>query len=223
MARHAIDKKSLREDAIQDKMFWMVDWAHRHRNILILAGVLVVTAVVAGLGYRYYRQVEERRLTLAFFDVEKKLADETLDTQGRLKAARDGYTVFVETHPDTRLSPIAWLNLGRLAWEVRDADGARKAYRAVLDHNLSTVPLLDMARMGLAKVEEAEKNLDAAASLYDEMSEQTYGALKAYSLGRIALQKGQSEEARRYFEQAQQGSKDSIVAEWAKQSMDFNP
>ena len=46
--------------------------------------------------------------------------------------------------------------------------------------------------------------------------------LKALSLGRVASEQGQDEEARREFEKVARAGSSSALAEWARQNLDYH-
>ena len=116
----------------------MVDWGYKHRIALISIAVTIVILVGGAFGYRAYLEAETERMTLAFFEIQKKVADPKLDVETRREAARKGYTEFVQANPDERLTPIAWMHLARLAWDAQASKESREAYRTVMDHGEST-------------------------------------------------------------------------------------
>lgn len=222
MATH-IDRKTLKEDAFRDTMFWMIDWAYQRRLWFGagLAAVLVVAA--AGAGYYYYRQSRTYAETERFYQAERSGANPNLSESESLSRVRKGYEAFIAGYPASPLTPVAWMHLARLAWRQGDAEGARKAFQAVLAHSQTTAPQRDLARIGLATLDESKGDLAASTALYKAVSDRPYEELKALSLGRIASAQKQNEEARQYFEQAARAAPGSVLAEWARQNLDYHP
>jgi len=220
---HRIDRKALKEDAFQDTMFWLVDWAYQRRVLLIAIGTAVVLLVAAGFGGYYYWQAQRRAASAQFYQAEHALANQKLDQKDRLAYARKAYEAFVAEHPSSSLAPVAWMHIAALAWQQEDQNAARKAYGEVLSHGDSTQTQRDLAHIGLAKLDEAQGKLDAATKEYEAVSDGTFDELKSLSLGRVAAAEHKDDQARQYFEKAARATSGSALAEWARQNLDYQP
>jgi predicted negative regulator of RcsB-dependent stress response len=223
MARDGIDRKSLKEDAFRDTMFWMVDWAYQRRSWLIGVGTLALVVVLGGSGYYLYQGAQSREQALRYFQVERDAQHPNLPEGERIVKARTAYEAFIADYPGAALAPTAWMHLARLAWQQGDPAAARKAFQTVLNHDQAGPALRDIARLGIATLKEQEGDLEASAMEVREISDEPYGVLKAFHLGRLAMERKQPGEARQQFEIASQGDPGSTLAEWARQNLDYLP
>ncbi|HEX9844505.1 MAG TPA: tetratricopeptide repeat protein [bacterium] len=222
MATH-IDRKTLKEDAFRDTMFWMIDWVYQ-RRLWFIAGVSAVLVVaVAGFGYYTYRQSRVKAETGRFYQAERSGSSPDLSEAERQSRARKAYEAFLAEYPSSHLAPVAWMHVARLAWKQGDVEAARKAFQAVLAHGDAPPSQRDLARVGLATLDESQGDLAASAEQYKAIPDHPYQELKALSLGRIASARHQNEEARQYFEKAARAAPGSVLAEWARQNLDYHP
>lgn len=222
MATH-IDRKTLKEDAFRDSMFWMIDWVYQRRYWFIAGVTGVLVLAVTGFGYYTYRQSQMRAETERFYQAERSGAAPDLSEAERQTRARKAYEAFVAEYPSSRLAPVAWMHIARLAWKQGDAEAARKAFQAVLGNGATTPSQRDLARVGLATLDESQGDLAASAKQYQAVSDSPFEELKALSLGRIASEQNENEQARQYFEKAARGASGSALAEWARQNLDYHP
>lgn len=222
MARH-LDRKTLKEDAFRDSMFWALDWVWQRRMWFISGAVTIVLLVVGGFGYYYYHRSVLREQSRQFYEAERATANPELKPEERTNRARKTYEEFIARYPDSALAPVAWMHVARLAWQQNDAGAARKAYEAVLAHPAASEAQRDLAHIGLAKLDESQGKLEASAEQYQAVKGSAYEELKALSLGRIASARNQNEEAHQYFEKAARAGAGSPLADWARQNLDYHP
>jgi predicted negative regulator of RcsB-dependent stress response len=221
MATH-IDRKSLKEDAFRDTMFWMIDWVYQRRVWFIAGASAVVLLVAAGFGYYTWHRSRLQAEAEGFYRAERAAADPALSEAERQTKGRKAYEDYVAAQPSSFLAPVAWMHVARIAWKQGDAQGARKAFQAVLDSSAAGGPLRDLAHVGLATVAEASGDLAGAEEQYKAVSDHPYEELKAFSLGRVASEQQRSEEARKWFDKAAHAT-DGSLAEWARQNLDYHP
>jgi predicted negative regulator of RcsB-dependent stress response len=222
MATH-LDRKTLKEDAFRDWMFWALDWVYQRRRWFIAGGSALLLVVAAGAGYYYYHRAQVREQTERFYQAERSATNPELEPAERSARARKSYEAFATEFPASPLAPVAWMHVAQLAWEQGDVDAARKAYQAVLARGGVGAPQQDLARIGLAKLDESQGNLAGAAEQVRAVSDTPYEELKALSLGRIASAQQQNAEARQFYEKAARSTSGSELGEWARQNLDYHP
>lgn len=221
--RERFDRKSLKEDAIQDTLFWLIDWAHKRLMWIVSLATAIVVIAGGGYGYLLYQDSLQLSQAEAYYQFLRQAAQPELSTQERKTKEKEAYESFLQGHPGSNLAPVAWLNLARLAWERGDLEEARRTFQLAAAHNHSSAAQQDIARLGLARIEEAQGNIDASEAHLRSLSDQPYDELKAYQLGRLASARNQNEEARRQFQKVSQGEPGSALAEWARQQLDYRP
>lgn len=222
MATH-LNRKTLKEDAFRDTMFWALDWVYQRRRTFIAVGTAVLLAVASGAGYYAYDRSQRQAQNQRFHEIERGPQQAELSPEERESRVRKSFEAFAAEYPGSHLTPVAWMHVARIAWRQGDMDGAKQAFQAVLAHGDSKPAERDLAHIGLGNLAESQGDLDAAAAEYEAVSEQPFGELKALNLGRIARARQQDEEAHRQFEKAAKASTGSVLAEWARQNLDYHP
>jgi predicted negative regulator of RcsB-dependent stress response len=222
MARD-FDRKALKEDVFQDTLFRVVDWVYQRRRWFIGGISAVLVLVAGGVGYYQWNSSRVQAQFARFYQAERTAVEAEPDDAARLAKARAAFEGFLAEHPRSRLAPVAWMHVARLAWEQQEYAAAREAYTAALNHAAASPVQRDLARIGLAKVAEAQGELEASAEQLRAVSDTAFKDLRALNLGRIALARQQPQEAREHFEQVARGATGSILAEWARQNLDYHP
>ena len=223
MAQAHIDRKALKEDAFQDTVFDLVDWAHRHRRVIIAAVSAVVGAVVLGFALYAYSQYSTRRQAEEFYAAEHALsADNVTDAQRRANA-RQAFSAFVREYPGSALSPVAQMFLARLAWQDGDPAGAESAFRAVLEHGKTEPIARDLATIGLAKLLENQGRMVESQQMLTGLSGDRLEELRQLTLGRIALARNKPDEARKHYEAVAKKYPPTQFSDWAQQVLSHLP
>ena len=223
MAREKFKRKSLKEDIVQDALFSLIDWGYNKRKWLIVGVSTVLILAAAGFGtikFSESRAIDEAE---RYAEIGQDASKQQLSPAEREERGRARYEAFIADYPDSTLTPPAWMNLARIAWNKGNFIEAEKAFQAVIDHPKSTLPQKDLSVLGLARLAEKNGDLTQAERYFNSLSEPTYGDLKAYHLGRIAAARKDTKTARQYFEKVSRGQPGSTLAEWARQNLDFNP
>ena len=223
MARERFKRKSLKEDTVQDSLFWLIDWGFRRRAWLIAGVTAVLIVAAAGFGYFQFSESRTKKEAGRYAEIDQDDGKTQLPPAEREERSRARYEAFIADYPNSALTPPAWMNLARIAWDKGNPIAARKAFQAVLDHARSTLPQKDLAVLGLARLAEKNGELTKAEGYFNSLSEPAYGDLKAYHLGRIAAARKDTKIARQHFEKVSRGQPGSTLAEWARQNLDFNP
>jgi len=222
MVKHDVSRKELKEDAIRDSMFWMIQWAYNHRKWIISAVVVVLAGGGTALGFTLYRQNMVRDEAAAFHVAEQRIGA-TKDMQERFVEGRKAYQEFLKAHPDGILAPEALMMLGRVAHEDGKYEEAMGYLERVLNHASSSQELRNIARIGLSALAEIQGQLDKAGEYASGLPESQYAALKAYTLGRLALERKDIKEARRNFDEVAKALPPTILNDWARQMLDYLP
>lgn len=223
MARDRFKRKSLKEDVVQDALFNLIDWGFKRRRWLIAGVSAVLIVVAAGFGYTQYSESRARNEAESYAEIGQDASKKQLSSAEREESTRARYEAFIADYPNSTLTPPAWMNLARIAWNKGNLIAARKAFQAVIDHPKATLPQKDLSVLGLARLAEKNGDLTKAEGYFNSLSEPTYGDLKAYHLGRIAAARKDTKTARQHFEKVSRGQPGSTLAEWARQNLDFNP
>jgi predicted negative regulator of RcsB-dependent stress response len=222
MAPNRIDRKELEHDPYRDIVFELIDYVYARRRWFILGAIaLLAIAGAAGGGYVYFQRAE-RIEAEALMAAMRTLDDPSQTQEARMNGAAQAFRAFVETHPRSGLTPIAWLVLARIAWEQKQFEPAAQAFQHVLDERKSSPLLRAEALVGLGKLKEAQGKPAEAISLYQQMGD-SFQDLKQLSLGRAALASGNVKEAREHFLQAAGAQGYTGVTIQAREALEFLP
>ena len=222
MVKHDVSRKELKEDAFRDSMFWMIQWAFNHRKWIISAVVVLLAGGGSVVGFTLYRQAQVRDEAVAFHQVEDRVR-QIKEEKARNLEGRKAYQAFLETYPQGLLAPEALLTLARLSYEDNKLEDAVGYFERVLAHPSTSTEIRNMARLGLGTLAEVRGDLEKAAEYTRALPEEVYPALKYFLLGRLALAKKDTKEARKNFDEAAKVLPPTILTEWAKQALDFLP
>lgn len=223
MVKHALDKKTLKQDVIRDSMFDFIGHLHHHRVKYIILGVLALSMAAMGGGVYAYKQYSSKLQGERFYHAEKILVDSKLEEKKRLADGKQAFQDFLQEFPDALLSPVAWMKLARIAWDEKDLDGAEKAFQQAGEHSAATTSTRHQATIGLAKLKESRGEYDSSRELYQSLPDEPYADLKALGLGRIALAQNKGEEARKYLEQVAKKEPPTALSTWAEEILSLAP
>lgn len=219
MARDAISKDELKRDPFQEWMFHAIDYVHKRRRRFIAGGVALVAVVGTAGGLVLNQRMTARAMADAFNEVEGIFHDRELPKAERIGKSRVGLKAYLLDYRDSALAPYAWMHLAALAIEDQDPAEAEKAYRAVIDNSGASSSLVVIAQIALAKLREDSGQLAESSEIYRSIPPDRYGDLAALSLGRIALEEHNVEEARAQLEIVSQQYPDSSLAAQAQQAL----
>lgn len=222
MARHKIDRKSLREDSFQTAAFHLIDHVYQRRGRYIAGAVVVVLLVAAGIGAVVYQRHQAEVRSVAFFQAERRLGTPPLSDAARAEAEA-AFNGFIAAYPKDKLAAVARLHLARIAWESGDLDAAEAAFGEALRVKAAGTTLQAIARVGMAKVQEQRGQLEASALLYEELPGGGFGDLRQLSMGRLAMAQGDIEAARRHFQAVLDQRPPSVLGNWAGEALAYLP
>lgn len=223
MAKYTLDKKTLRQDAIRDQMLNLVDLVMRKRRWFIGGSVTLVVCVALAFAYFAYAQYQTGQQSVMFYRAEKLMNDRDLPEGKREAAAAAAMMDYLETYPDSSLSPIAWMYLAQFYWSGKNFDEAGDAFQQVLDHQRTSEFTRHLAVIGKAKLFESKGRFDASAESYQSLPEDKYSDLKAYNLGRLAVAQHRGKEAKSQFQKVVSRYPPSRLAKWASDAMSVLP
>jgi predicted negative regulator of RcsB-dependent stress response len=223
MARHSIDKKTLKRDIIHEKMLGLVELANRYRKWVIAGSAAIVCIVALVFAYGWYQGRIAEQQAAKFYEVEKIMSDATVSEQERKTAAKKALAEFLEAYPDARMSAYAWMYLAQIHWSEEETEAARNAFTKALEHGRATEFTRHLATIGQAKLYESSAAYEASAEQYKKLPDKPFSDLKAYNLGRIAAAGRRTEEAREQFKKVVNHFPPSRLTQWANDAMSFLP
>ena len=215
MAKHSIDRKTLRRDVIREKMLALVDLTNRNLKWVITGLTVLVVLVGLAFAYGWYQGRIASEQATAFYAAEKIIQNSTLPEKERKAAAIKGLTEFLDAYPDASLSPYAWMYLAQIQWADDKIEDAKQSFKMVLEHGSTTPFTRHLAMIGQAKLHEADKAYADSAAQYKNLPDKPFSDLKAYNLGRLAAAENRPEEAREQFKKVVNHFPPSRLAQWA--------
>lgn len=223
MAKYSLDKKTLRQDIIREKMIALVELADRNRKSIISGAILLVVLAGGIFAYGWYQGQIAKEQALEFYKAEQIIANSTLPDKERSTAAIEALNDFLAAYPDAKLSPYAWMYLAQIYWAEEKLEEARQAFKKVQAHDGATLFTRQLAKIGEAKLDEAGGNFKQSAGRYANLPDKPFSDLKAYNLGRLAAANQRPKEAREHFKKVMNHFPPSRLAQWANEAMSFLP
>jgi predicted negative regulator of RcsB-dependent stress response len=183
------------DHAEQEQLEQLKDWWKRYGTATI---VTIVIAVCAGMGWRYWDQVQERALVEASQTYENLLEAVAAEKPDAIdQRAND----LIEKHPKTDYAKLAALFLAKQALIKNDVPKAVEKLRWVID-TAKTPALRQVARIRLARLLLADKKTDAALSELEKVDDAVYLPLINAVKGDVYTATEKFAEARLAYQQA---------------------
>jgi hypothetical protein len=192
------------------------DWAHKHRQAILIGIGTLVVAVGAAWAYAHHTQTAARTASDALWaavetvrsEIRAGGADEATDSSeksfesasARTEAALEAYRDVEKKHPGT--PPAAWAALGvasALFDQGKWAEARAGFEKVISDSGDQDVAIVWAALEGIVFTYEAEENWDGALSKLEELSQSGSGRFKDfadYHAARIHMAKGDATKAK---------------------------
>lgn len=182
----AISRKDMKEpDKFQQAATEAASWISRKRKHVVLAGAVVVGAVVLLAVMSAVTAGREERAGAAAADLLATMSGEISavplpglpgpffpSDEARQRAVVDAANKVAAAHPGTGAARVALLALGDAHYRLKAWDDAKAAY----ERFLAAAPKDDSLRFGalegIALAEEAKGSLDAAAAAYERLGKE---------------------------------------------------
>lgn len=179
----------------QERIDDLKAWWKQYGNMVLL-GVIVFLAAIAGTqGWRYY-QHSQRMQAAALYDALENAA------QGNdVKKIRDAATAIMDQYPATAYAVNAALASARANYETGDAKSAKAQLQWVVEH-ASEGPPRQIARLRLAGLWLDEKNYAEALKLLDSAHDAAFDGMYADLKGDVLAAQGKLGEARAAYTDA---------------------
>lgn len=181
-----ITRKDMKEpDKFQQAATEAAGWIARKRRHVVIAGAVVVAAVLVLAVLQAVNAGREERAGAAASDLLSTMSGEISAVpipgspgpffpteQARDRAVVDAAQKVVAAHPGTPAAHLALLALGDAQYRLKAYDDAKAAYERFLAEAPKEDSLRFGALEGIALVDEAKGDLDAAAAAYDRLGKE---------------------------------------------------
>lgn len=179
----------------QEQLATIKAWWERWGNLVLTAATIVLLAVAAFNGWRWYERHEAANAGTLY--EEFLIALDGKDEARRKELAG----TLIERYGRTIYAPMAALQIARINHQAGDAGAARAQLRWVMDKS-GHEELVLIARLRLAGVLLDEKANDEALQLVSGEVPATYAAAYADRRGDVLLAMNRAAEARAAFQEA---------------------
>ena len=140
------------------------------RRTLVIAGIVLVVALLGAAGGWFWYDAEQREVSAAYAAAMTRLAAARAPqapAEGRAAAAAELEQV-IARHPSAPAVGEAAYELGNLKYDARQYAAARSAYQVALARGL-TGTLKTLSRAGVARTWEAERDYAKAIEAYQAL------------------------------------------------------
>lgn len=224
-------QQAKRPDALLTKANSLFDWlwARRVVSLSVLAGVLVLVAVVTGL--RAYGQARAHRVGVELSSAVGLTARpvgpadstggaKTFQTQAdKQQAVSRALGKLIQDHPGTAGASAAALLRARDELDHGKTDDAIRDYQAYLKNDDGRLALF--AHEGLGYAYEAKHDWAKALDAFGKLAEDGVPARALYHEARVLAEEGKKDEARKDFEEVIAKYQTDVVASDARARLDL--
>ncbi|MEO7404317.1 MAG: tetratricopeptide repeat protein [Burkholderiales bacterium] len=199
----------------QEQLDELKAWWTRWGNLLLTAATIVLLAIAAYNGWRWYQRTQAAEATVRYEAVLE--AVKSKDT----KAVRDAAGELIEKYPRTVHAALAALVSAKAHFDANDLKTARSQLQWVVERT-SDPELGSIARLRLANVLVDEKNYDDALKILGEKMGKTFLPLAASLRGDIHTLQGKKGDARAAYKDALERveAKDNTLRERVQLKLD---
>lgn len=181
-----ISRKDMKEpDKFQQAATEAADWISRRRKHVVLAGAVAVGVVILIAVLETVNTGREQRAGAAAADLMATMGGEISAVplpglpgpffptdEARQRAVAEAAQKVIAGHPGTGAARVAALALGDARYRLKAWDDAKAAYERFLAEAPKDDSLRFGALEGIALVEEAKGNLDAAAAAFERLGKE---------------------------------------------------
>jgi predicted negative regulator of RcsB-dependent stress response len=182
-------------------------WFERYGNGIMGAAIVVLAAVAANSGWRWYQGRESAAAAAVFEQYEQAVSGKDLNKAKELAGA------LVQQHGSSAYAGLAALTQARLSLEAGDAAAAKAQLQWVIDHS-GEREFAALARVRLAGVLLDEKAYDQGLALLQADAPVAMAAQFSDRRGDLLLAQGKAADARAAYAKAleQAGAQDPLRA-----------
>lgn len=179
----------------QEQLASIKAWWDRWGNLVLTAVTVVLLAIAAFNGWRWYERHEAANAGALYDEFVNSLAGSDVARKKELAGT------LIERYGRTVYAPMAALEVAKINFETGDLGAARAQLRWVID-KADHPELAHIARLRLAGILLDEKAYDEALKLLTESVPASLAASFADRRGDVLMAMGKADEARAAFQEA---------------------
>jgi predicted negative regulator of RcsB-dependent stress response len=179
----------------QEQLASIKAWWDRWGNLVLTAVTVVLLAIAAFNGWRWYERHEAGNAAILYDEFNSALEGSNLARKKELAGT------LIERYGRSVYAPMAALHIAKVNVEAGDAGAAKAQLRWVIDKS-GHPELVQIARLRLAGILLDEKSYDEALSLLSGDVPEDMAASFADRRGDVLLAMGKSDEARGAYQEA---------------------
>ena len=179
----------------QEQLATIKAWWERWGNLVLTAVTVVLLAIAAFNGWRWYERHEAANAGALYDEFVSSLAGADVARKKELAGT------LIERYGRTVYAPMAALEVAKINFEAGDLGAARAQLRWVIDKS-DHPELAHIARLRLAGVLLDEKAYDEALKLLAESVPASLAASFADRRGDVLMAMGRADEARAAYQEA---------------------
>lgn len=179
----------------QEQLATIKAWWERWGNLVLTAVTVVLLAIAAFNGWRWYERHEAGNAGVLYEEFVSALDGTDVARKKELAGT------LIERYGRTVYAPMAALHIARVNFEAGDMGAARAQLRWVIDRSGHT-ELVQIARLRLAGILLDEKSHDEALKLLSGNVPEALMASFADRRGDVLMAMGKAEDARAAYQEA---------------------
>ena len=194
-------KELLQPNRMEKQLYSFVDHAYRRKKYYIIAAISVVVLILGIWGSWQYIKNERIEQANLFHIARAKLSNPALAPEERLTQGIAALEEFAKNESGSSLSVLALMETGEAYARQLRTEESIAVFKQVLVHPETTVFLKNSARLSLAAIFEQQEQWKDAEMMLETIDAESWNDVRWRALARIAIAKGELENARKLLEQ----------------------
>ena len=194
-------KELLQPNRMEKQLYSFVDHAYRRKKYYISAAISVVVLILGIWGSWQYIKNERIEQANLFHVARAKLSNPALAPEERLTQGIAALEEFAKNESGSSLSVLALMETGEAYARQLRTEESIAVFKQVLVHPETTVFLKNSARLSLAAIFEQQEQWKDAEMMLETIDAESWNDVRWRALARIAIAKGELENARKLLEQ----------------------
>ncbi|MBC8260055.1 MAG: tetratricopeptide repeat protein [SAR324 cluster bacterium] len=215
-AEHMSRKELLQPNRMEKKLYAFVDHAYRKKRLYIGAGVAVITLIIGIWGGWQFVQSQRVNQANLFHIARAKLSNPALSEQERFSQGIAALQEFAKSESSSVLSVLALMESGEAYARQSKNEEAIPVFEDVIKHPEATIFLRNAARLSLSALFEELQRWDEAEMMIEGIDISSWDDVRWRALARIAILKGESEQAKKLLEKLLETVPESVFRQEAE-------
>ena len=209
-------KELLQPNRMEKQLYSFVDHAYRKKSLYIIAGIVffvIILGIWGGWKYTQNQRIEQNNL---YHRARAELSNPKLSLNERLANGIQALKEFATSDPSSLLSKLALMESAEAYARQSNFEESIDVFQKVIDSSEETPFLQNLARLSLAAIYEQKQMWIESKKMLDSIKNSDWNDVRWRALARIAIAKGELEEAKTLLNELLEKAPDSLFRQEAE-------